>query len=900
MTASQPELGLELQQRPRTVEQQPRGDAGFRDAYRDQRRRSSLQIEPAPLLAEDGPEPSLGPRTQHATWTSNASSTTVGPVHSPSGTIPRWPFEETDELKEEGAELHGRPESKDSRAPPQPGRRRGQPAVAPRPIHSRHVLSYWALEILTVFVAIALLVAIVALLAHYDGHFMPEWPFDINLNSAIAFLTTFLRAAIVAAVAEIIGQIKWTWFTERTRPLHHLQDFDSASRSVLGSIRLVAVVVWNCGFTTAGLLGLAAAAVTIASLAVGPVTQQALRTGTCPQLLRGARAAMPAANFVPGSSAYYRVGAGSYELEVDMKSTLIQGLTDPGGRDAAVDVVCSSGNCTWPDWGTGVTHASVGLCSACLDTTDFVAPPDAGGNLTLPDEGAFINYNPGGAYMWVGYSNLSAYARLFSESFSTAAAVSVMNFSMLAASTAPCNTTTDAATGAVVRACPHRISQSNNTYFANLGDYVAASCVLYPCMKEYAARYENNVLTEKVVRTTTAVPNLEETTDSYYAASSFYANYTATRSPCVLDNGTWYTYENQSAAPRVPGRTWANISLASDLRGDRNISVPNACLYKMDGIFASALAGFLSSTLLSARCTYDDAQAGHIDCGDAWWLTPLWGQMDATYASLDARVRGLATAVTNKFRATGLGPDAHLGTGGSSTGATGATGAGGSNSRALVYGRVYESTTCTYFDRGWIALPAVLVLACVLLLAWIAVKNYRDPEQPVWKGSVLPLLFFGLHAPGQQTATAGGSSCGGGVVGGSSRGSGPGTRLEVPGAGGGGGGDDNGISSRDRLERNATFFRENGRAAPELDRIQEEAGRTWVRFHGGTDPGFVDLGTVGRRGNQGGGGHLGGVGDAEASLEQLVAVGDKRARRETRWPDYQTKGFGRFGRRSSA
>lgn len=688
---------------------------------------------------------------------------------------------------------------------------------------------------------------------------MPEWPFHINLNSAIAFLTTFLRAAIVAAVAEIIGQIKWTWFTERTRPLHHLQDFDSASRSVLGSIRLVVVVMWNCGFTTAGLLGIGAAAVTIASLAVGPVTQQALRTGTCPQLLRSARAAMPAASFVPGSSAYYRVFAGAYELEVDMKSTMIQGFTDPEGKDAAVDVTCSSGNCTWPDWGTGVTHASIGMCSACLDTTDFVSEPNAGGNLTLPDDGAFINYNPGGEYMWVGYSNLSAYSGLFSESFSTAAAVSMMNFSMLLASTAPC--TTDNATGA--RTCPHRISQSNNSYFENLGDYVAASCVLYPCMKEYSARYENNVLTEKVVKTTTAIPNLQETTDEY----SFYANYTATRSPCVLDNGTWYTYHNQSEAAHVPGRTWANISLVDDLRGNHNISVPNACLYKMDGIFASAISSFLSSTLLSAHCTYDDAQAGHIDCGDAWWLTPLWGQMDATYASLDGRVRGLATTITNKFRATGLGPDAHAGD---------ALGSKAALSKALVYGRVYESTTCTYFDRGWIALPAVLVLACVLLLAWIAVKNYRDPEQPVWKGSVLPLLFFGLHAPGQTT--------GGG-------GAGLGRSGSTRGLGVGPGGE----NDKDRLERNATFFKENGRAAPELDRIQDEAGKMWVRFHGGTDPGFVDLGTVGRR-NQG---HLG-AGDAEASLEQLVAVGDKRAKRETRWPDYQPKGFGRFGRRSSA
>lgn len=846
MTASQAEPGFELQQqqqqqRPRVAEQ-----------TNDQRRRSSLQIEsvlPTRTRANDHGEPRT-PK-EHATWASNASSTTVGMLNSPSGTIPRWPFEEAEEAK-------GDQHSSSADDTTQARTNRRQPTMAPRPIHSRHVLSYWALEIITAVVAIGLLVAIVALLAHYDGRFMPEWPFKINLNSAVAFLSTFLRAAIVATVAEVVGQIKWTWFTERTRPLHHLQDFDGASRSVLGSLRLLAVVMWNWGFTSAGLLGIGAALVTIASLAVGPVTQQALRTGTCPQLQPHSRAAIPAANYVPGSSSYYRVFAGAYELEVDMKSTMIQGLTDPDGKDVAVDVTCGSGNCTWSDWGTGVTHASIGMCSSCLDTTDFVSGPDMGGNLTLPDDGAFINYMPGGEYMWVGYSNLSAYSHLFSESFATAAAVSVTNFSMLVTTTAPC-TEPDETTGA--RTCPHEISQSNNSYFQGLGDYVAASCILYPCMKEYMAHYEDNVLTEKLVRTTTAVPNTAETTGIYAA----YANYTATKSPCVLDDGTWYTYENQSDAARVPGRTWANISLADDdLRGGgtRNLSVPNACLYKMDGIFFSAVSSFLTGTLFSARCTYDDAQAGHLDCGDAWWLTPLWGDMDATYASLDGAVRAFAGAVTNKFRMTGTGPDYKISSGGDEA----------PPRRAEVLGSVYETTTCTYFDRGWIALPAGLVLACVVLLACIAVKNYRDPEQPVWKGSVLPLLFFGLHTPGQQ----------------------PGARRASLGNSGGGGSGNNGGDDRDRVERNATFFRENGRAAPELDRIQEEAGKMWVRFHGGTDPGFVDLGTMGRRNNLR---HV----DAEASLEALVAVGDARSKRDSAWPEYRQSGTGpgRGSRRSS-
>lgn len=791
MTSSQSPPAWELQQRSRDTNVQ----AADR-ALSPTRGQNPLEIEPFPgsSVRRDDCNETGAPNEPGFP---NASSTIAGTPKSPSTGVPRWPFEEPEQ------ESH-------LNAMQQPPHHQLHPAVRPRPSHSRHVLSYWCLEILTVIVAILLLAAIIGLLSYYDGRYMPEWSFDINLNSAIAFLSTFLRAAIVAAVAEIIGQIKWTWFTERTRPLHHLQDFDAASRSIIGSFRLVVVVMWNWGFTSAGLLGMSAALVTIASLAVGPVTQQAVRSAPCPLLLPQVRSAIPAANYVPGSSAYYRIGAGSYELEVDMKSAMIKGLTEQAGsNNNGVDVSCQTGNCTWPDYGTGVTHASIGLCSKCLDTTDFVSGPNLGGNLTLPDENAYISYEGSGQYMWLGYSNLSAYGPLFSEDFADAAAVSVSNFSILAASTSPC--TKDAETGALT--CPHQISQSNNTYFQGLGDYVAASCVLYPCMKEYWARYENNILTEKLIKSTTAIPNVEETTDGY---SAFY-NYTASKSPCVLDNGTWYDYGNQSRAAHVPGRTWANISLSDQLRGSRNISVPNECLYKMDGIFFSAISSF-TSTLFDGTCYYNSEQSGQLNCGDSWWLTPLWGQMNASFASLDGAMTEFTTAVTNKFRMTGRGPDQLV---------------GGKIDLAETYGAVYETSTCTFFDRQWIVLPVILVGICIILLAWIAIKNYRDPEQPVWKGSVLPLMFFGLQGPGAVSSNS--------------------RTMDPP--------------QKDRLDRNSTFFKQDGRAAPELDMIQGEAGRMWVRFHGGTDPGFIDLGAIGKRGRR----NNAPCADPEASVVGLVA-----------------------------
>lgn len=742
-------------------------------------------------------------KEQGISWSTHTSTTTIGVREGHDPSTPQWPFQEPE----------GTAQSQPSRNLPS-----HTPPKASRPGHTRHVLRYWLLEILTVLTAALLLAAVIALLSYYDGKYMPQWPLELNLTSVIALLTTFLRSAIVAAVAEIIGQIKWTWFTERTRPLHHLQDFDAASRSVLGSLRLLAVVMWNVGFTTAGLIGISAAVVTIASLAVSPFTQQALKTSNCPQLNPALRAAMPVANFVPGSSAYFRTGAGQFQIEVDMKSTLIQGITDPRNKDNQVEVTCSSGNCTWPDYGTGVTHASMGMCSMCMDTTDFVSEPTELGNLTLPDEGSFINYMPGGNYMWIGNSNLSAYTSLFDEGMLAAAAVSIANFSMLLTTTAPCTSTTDPSTGIPSRTCPHKVTQSNNTFFAGIGDYVATSCILYPCMQEYRATYTNNILKEDVVKTVPAIPNVAETSGYVYAY-----NYTATQSPCVLDNGTWYDYANQSRAEKIPGRTWANISASDVLKGGtRNYSVPNACLYKMDGIYFQALSSFMRE-LFSGSCTYDDLQSGHLNCRESWWLPPLWGEMNATYASLNTAINDFSWAVTNKFRMTGAGPDDLLGE---------------PLRRSETVGAVYETSTCISFDRKWVSLPVILVFICAVLLFAIAVKNYRDPEQPVWKGSVLPLLFFGLHAAGENNNSNAASR--------------PTTISQASHLS---------VGEKGMLNRRSTFFRENGRAAPELDRIQDEAGKMWVRFHGGTDPGFVDLGVVGRK-NRGG--------DVEGSSIALV------------------------------
>jgi hypothetical protein len=103
----------------------------------------------------------------------------------------------------------------------------------------RRVLRLWAFEFVTTFFSLALMVAIGVTLIAYNSKPSPNWGPQINLNALLALLSTLLRAALVFLVSQVISQRKWHYFSDRAQPLHHLQQFDSASRGSLDALSLI-------------------------------------------------------------------------------------------------------------------------------------------------------------------------------------------------------------------------------------------------------------------------------------------------------------------------------------------------------------------------------------------------------------------------------------------------------------------------------------------------------------------------------------------------------------------------------------------------------------------------------------------------------------------------------------
>jgi len=135
-----------------------------------------------------------------------------------------------------------------------------QPGIATNPQHRQvedyslprfktdrvfDVHSLWIWEILSFAAAGVLYGVFFFLLFQYDGQRVAQWEEDSpisqlfrTLQSAISFLTTLMKAAILLPVASAIGQLKWHYM-RHPRRLKDLELIDGASRGGLGAVRLL-------------------------------------------------------------------------------------------------------------------------------------------------------------------------------------------------------------------------------------------------------------------------------------------------------------------------------------------------------------------------------------------------------------------------------------------------------------------------------------------------------------------------------------------------------------------------------------------------------------------------------------------------------------------------------------
>lgn len=278
-------------------------------------------------------------------------------------------------------------------------------------------------------------------------------------------------------------------------------------------------------------------------------------------------------------------------------------------------------------------------------------------------------------------------------------------------------------------------------YTTPSAEALSVSCMLYACLKNYHGSVETGDLREGVVE---EVPAHVIYTNPLYEQMGLTqaGNFSVVKEPCWLEDVA-YDRTNFSllttSSPRPDNSTGDYLFETVLLKDDdddttgRNYSVPLECLYSLPGSTTRALMSYMYGTLFQGECFYYTGDSTALDCGDEWWLEPQQQHGNASLTSVAGIVANMATAATNMFRPVGssLYYDDWWG-----------------KTAAVALGRAYTTEVCVRFQWCWLLLPACLVAASALLLAaTVLADGLSRRRRPIWKSSLLPLLYYGFARP---------------------------------------------------------------------------------------------------------------------------------------------------------
>ncbi|KAI6080721.1 hypothetical protein F4821DRAFT_250938 [Hypoxylon rubiginosum] len=607
--------------------------------------------------------------------------------------------------------------------------------------HSYHIFRAWVWEIFSILSAIALIAAIASLLFSFDGSLPPDWGANINLNAVLALLSTVFRAMLVIVVSQIISQRKWDWYRDdHLRSLADLQKFDTGSRGVLGALSLVPKVLLR------DFIALIAAIILLLSFLVGPFVQQASRTVSCAYQAPGMAASLPYAHFVPRTGGYTNKD-GPPKPTTDTRITLLSSATAAEGVENQISGTCSTGNCTFPNGdpidakvandlrfrNDETSHSTVALCNKCTDVRSLVSVSTAGSSQTysLPNgfnisdgynemKTVFISPNP--ELDWMGNT--------FNQELQTISRWAFSNVTFLTLTPGVC-------TSGYAMSCP--------------GSYQAAVCILYPCLQSYVASITNGELSEEIIQSEPMqldlMPNvddppsnIESTFENLQGQSAFdvYVPYAAVKSPCQVD-GAIYDLQNMSSHPAT-----TNLSLFVTEAGSnwiRNLSAPEACIYRHDYQFSRAVISVLEEDLFSGTCYVYRSFTCEPTTQTIWGglgtikvLETLYNNGSANFSYTENLFESFAKATSNRYRFQF----------GSSTSPSAIGNVAPVNLLVgEIQGIAWQTSACVLVQGQWLLLPAGLALAAAILSVWTIATSWRyRHSRPVWKDSILPLILY--------------------------------------------------------------------------------------------------------------------------------------------------------------
>lgn len=478
-----------------------------------------------------------------------------------------------------------------------------------------------------------------------------------------------------------------------------------------------------------------AAFILIMSAAIGPFTQQSIKSYACQRPLHNVSASMPAASYV--DSGLIVGGAFTNLLYPDMKmmTAALEGIV--GSNSKTVPFDCLTGDCDFPP------YSSLAYCSSCTDITsrvqEYYGPLNLTSetiftwNYTVPDQecglsfksvGGRPTFNTDGFSGWTpNHLILCPWDRLVPNN------KSATSFMVMSTSNCTQDNQDGSSEGADCVGHPEQLPS-----LANSTGLVAMNCTLGLCIRDYTGRVRNGVLDETM--TNSLAPSLlpEEAGTGMLKILKL---------PCTVGSHV-YDMSNMSQVPSSRGRNFTTVNVDG-----HNVTAPLECVFATGPDLPLAIGHFLKNGLLQpkraigrpdegATCSTNSFD-GSAFC-DPWYLEPLFRSGGPTAETISADVDGIAVGITNRLRA--VGSDAH----GEGPGA--------------VTGTAIQTTVCVRVDWPWLVFPAALVLLTVVLFVAMLVVAGRSrvaDGQPIWKSSALVAFFHRINERPQSLDRARGS-----------------------------------------------------------------------------------------------------------------------------------------------
>lgn len=588
------------------------------------------------------------------------------------------------------------------------------------------IIRHWWLESLCCILMLGMIVAIVTTLYRRQGLPLPDWPYNISINTLISIFIAILKTAMAVVFAECLSQSKWNWF-RKMRPLQHLTRYDEASRGPWGSLRLL----WT--LSGRDFVATIAAAVTILSLAIDPFAQQLIQYHNCKIPTASGHAT------ISRTALYNELGQRTYpaefEIALELISAISAGLYNPGSTSTAF--TCPLGNCTFSE-----QYKTVGYCSTCRDLTQDLKvtehnktdPSDAYG--TVNETVLIVNTTlPSGLY--ASASTDEQYR--FSSEFVVSGNYTTQWVQMILGANIPGfgdsggveNPNNNVNNGPLCAG-----GWENHTWYCSGPG--AAECTIQPCVRTYSGYVQEGELHEQLLHTATITNNVEGQDDQ----GSVINNLVIADLTCIgsdqkqqLRELGYHFSEDDLWLPYNTTVSYYDGSLVAMQVGEDGEStihlnksqldiVPPHCIYDMGAFVNTGVQQFIQEYFDGVITPLQDSFDGPPQ------VQKIFNGSYINFQSINTTFSNIAEAMTVHIRQSGVRI---------------------SNFSTGAQGVMLSEQTCVAVCWPWLAFPAALCVATIVpFLGIIFQRTPRHLHTTGWKSSPLPLVFHGLdvHATG--------------------------------------------------------------------------------------------------------------------------------------------------------